>query len=84
MPETSVVADVEQFILRELALGAAVESIAPDDDLLGSGIIDSHGLMELIGFLDERYGVNVADDELEPANFQSLSSIEAFVLDKRR
>lgn len=84
MPETSVVADLEQFILTELALGGAVDSIAADDDLLGTGIIDSHGLMELIGFLGERYGVTVADDELEPGNFQSLNSIEAFVRAKRR
>ncbi len=75
----SVSAEVESFLLTELALGGSVDSIAPDRDLLASGILDSHGFQELIAFLDERYGIKVADDQLTPENFQSLNAIDAFV-----
>jgi acyl carrier protein len=75
----SVVADVEQFILSEFMHGSAVERIAPDEDLLATGIVDSHGIMQLVAFLKERYGVTVADEELKPENFQTLARIEAFV-----
>lgn len=74
----SVVGDLEQFIL-EITQGTGVTAVAPDEDLLANGIIDSHGLMELVGFIEQRYGVSVADDDLLPENFQSLSHIEAFV-----
>jgi acyl carrier protein len=81
---SSVPAEVEAFILKELALGGAVESIAPDEDLLATGIIDSHGFMELIAFLDQQYGIVVPEDELKPENFQSLDAIDAFVQRSRR
>lgn len=78
----SVVADLEQFIL-EITQGTGVTAVAADDDLLANGIIDSHGLMELVGFIEQRYGISVSDDDLLPENFQSLSHIEAFVERKR-
>jgi acyl carrier protein len=78
----SVASELEQFIVKEITQGAGVTSIAPGDDLLSEGIIDSHGLMEVVGFLESRYGIVVADDDLLPENFQSLASIEAFVASK--
>lgn len=79
----SVVDDLEKFVL-EITQGTGVTAVAPDDDLLANGIIDSHGLMELVGFIEQRYGVSVSDDDLLPENFQSLSHIEAFVERKAR
>jgi acyl carrier protein len=75
----SVASELEQFIVKEITQGSGVESIGPDEDLLADGIIDSHGLMEVVGFIEARYAVVVADDDLLPENFQSLNSIAAFV-----
>lgn len=80
----SVTAEVEQFILEDLALGSMVEHIDCDEDLLGSGIVDSFGLAQLIVFLQERYGITVAEAELTPEQFRSLRSIEAFVHERER
>jgi acyl carrier protein len=79
----SVAADVEQFILQELMSGSAVESIDHDEDLLGSGVIDSHGLMQLVAFLRDRYDVAVPDEALTPENFQTIAAIDAFVQRER-
>jgi acyl carrier protein len=79
----SVATDVEQFIVGELTQGRGIDSVAPDEDLLASGIVDSHGVMEMVAFLEGRYGISVSDDDLTPENFQSLSSVEAFVARKR-
>lgn len=79
----SVATDVEQFIVGELTQGRGIDSVAPDEDLLASGIVDSHGVMEMVAFLEDRYGIAVSDDDLTPENFQSLSSVEAFVARKR-
>lgn len=78
----SVAADLEQFVL-EITKGTGVTAVAPDDDLLANGIVDSHGLMELVGFIEQRYGISVSDDDLLPENFQSLSHIQAFVERKK-
>jgi acyl carrier protein len=79
----SVSADIEQFILSELTQGRGISEIDHSENLLSKGIVDSHGVMELVGFLEERYGISVADEDLAPENFESVSSIEAFVERKR-
>ena len=71
--------DVEQFILAELARGRGVKSIERDESLLTTGIVDSHGVMELVAFLEQRYGISVDDADLTPENFDNVVSIESFV-----
>jgi acyl carrier protein len=75
----SVSTDIEQFIVSELAQGRGISAIDPADNLLTKGIVDSHGVMELVGFLEARYGISVDDADLTPENFESVASIEAFV-----
>jgi acyl carrier protein len=75
----SVSADIEQFILSELTQGRGITEIDPSENLLSKGIVDSHGVMELVGFLEERFGISVGDEDLSPENFESVTSIAAFV-----
>jgi acyl carrier protein len=74
-----VATEVEQFILRELLAGSSIDAIDHDEDLLGAGVVDSHGLMQLVAFLRERYGIAVPDEALTPENFQNIAGIAAFV-----
>ena len=78
----SVTAEVEAFILDEIAVGRAT-SIACDEDLLAGGVIDSLGVTQMGAFLEDRYGIRVTDEELRPVNFQTLARIEAFVSRRR-
>jgi acyl carrier protein len=79
----TVATDVEQFIVAELTQGRGIDAIAPDENLLASGIVDSHGVMEMVSFLERRYGLTIDDDDLTPENFESLRTIEAFVEGKK-
>ncbi len=79
----SVSNDIEQFILDELTQGRGITEIDQDENLLSKGIVDSHGVMELVGFLEQRYGTSVGDEDLTPENFESVNRIEAFVERKR-
>jgi acyl carrier protein len=80
---TSVTAELEAFVLEEIALGHGLRSIARDDDLLASGILDSLGVTTLVAFVEQRFGIDVADEDLTPANFQTLARIEEFVARRR-
>jgi acyl carrier protein len=80
----SITAELEQFIVAELTKGRGIVAVAPDEDLLASGIVDSHGVVEIVAFLEGRYGVTIGDDDLTPENFQSLDAIDAFVHAQRR
>ena len=78
----SVAAEVEKFIVEEIALGTGVDAVGHDDDLLAQDVIDSLGIVELVAFLESRYGIEVGDDDLVPENFQSVNRVVAFVTAK--
>lgn len=50
---------------------------------LDQGILDSTGVLELVTFIEGRFGISVPDDELVPANFDSLAALSAYVQRKR-
>ena len=57
--------------------------LADDDELLGLGVIDSLGFVELVEEVQERYGIQVQDAEITEDNFGSVSALVAFI-DRRR
>jgi acyl carrier protein len=75
----STAAEVEQFIVGEIAQGRGIDALAHDRDLLGDGVIDSLGIVELIAFLEKQYAIKVEDDDIDQENFRSVESIVAFV-----
>jgi acyl carrier protein len=75
----TVAAELETFIQAELTQGRGIDAIGPEDELLTLGIVDSHGILELVGFIEERYCIAVADDDLTPENFATITSIEQFI-----
>ena len=54
-----------------------------DDDLLGLGLVDSLGFVELVDEIQTRYGVAVSDVEITEENFGSVDAITAFVSARR-
>lgn len=51
--------------------------------LLDQGIIDSTGVLEVIGFIEETFGITVEDSELLPENLDSIQGIAHFVTRKK-
>jgi len=47
--------------------------------LFDEGIFDSMGLLKLISFLEERFGIKVDDSELDASNFGSITAIASFL-----
>ena len=56
--------------------------LADSDSLLELGVIDSTGVVELVGEVEERYGITVDDAEITEENFGSLAGLVAFVESK--
>jgi acyl carrier protein len=69
---------IRHFIATELAAGANT-TIADNDQLLEQGIIDSFGIMSLLGFLEEKFSVHIEGDDLTPENFSSIGTISALI-----
>jgi len=56
--------------------------VGPDESLLRAGVIDSLGVMEVIGFVEELGGFQVQEDEITEANFGTLNAITRYVASK--
>ena len=50
-----------------------------DASFLEEGIVDSTGVLELVMFVEETFGVTVADEEIVPENFDSVSQLAAYI-----
>jgi acyl carrier protein len=75
---------VRAFIVENFLFGSTDTGLDGDTSFLDSRIIDSTGIFELVGFLEETYELHVEDHEFEPANLDTLNRIAAFVERKQR
>ncbi len=75
---------VRGFILENYLFTADVSALGLDDSLLGRGIVDSTGMLEIIFFIEEQLGVKVKDEEMIPDNLDSVNRIAAFVESRRK
>ena len=70
---------LKHFIATELMYGEDDDVLSSEEPLLGSGIVDSLGIMRLVSYIEEEFGVVVPEDELIPEHFQTVSRLAAFV-----
>ena len=55
----------------------------PDNtSFLNEGIIDSMNVLELVMFVEEKFGVTVADQDIVPDNFDSVTQLADFIRSK--
>jgi acyl carrier protein len=75
---------IRRFILENYLFTDDPTQLGLDDSLLGRGIVDSTGMLEIILFIEEQLGVKVADSEMVPEHLDSVNRIAAFVTSKRK
>jgi acyl carrier protein len=80
---TNVNTDIRRFIITTFPL-ARKRQILDSDALLESGMLDSQGVLEVVTFIEQEYSINVSDEDLIPANFQSIDHIATFVQSKAK
>ena len=70
---------IRNYVLSELVTDKQHTNLSDTDQLIESGIIDSLGIMKLIGYLEENLSVQIDDMELIPENFASIEAITELV-----
>jgi acyl carrier protein len=75
----SNVTTIKQFIVEEFLPDISTDDLPLDHDLLADGVIDSLGLLKLIAWIEDRFGLSVDDAAMDPDNFRSVQAIDAFV-----
>ncbi len=70
---------VRNYILENYLFTNDASALSDGDSFLDKGIIDSTGILEVIYFLEEEFGVSVDDEEMIPENLDSVDNIVVFI-----
>lgn len=82
MQSTELKAQIRSFVLANFYVADPAK--VPDGrSLLEQGIIDSTGVLEIISFVESTFGITVEDEEMIPANLDSIDGIARFVQRKQ-
>ena len=79
---TDVASEVRGYVIDRFLFGQNTDRLSNEDSFLERHIVDSTGILEVVAFLEQRYGIRVEDEELIPDNLDSVSRIAAFVARK--
>jgi acyl carrier protein len=75
--------EIRNFIVENFLFGNREKLPGDDDSFLQKGLIDSTGILEVISFVEEKFGISVEDDELVPENLDSIRFLTDFIGRKR-
>ena len=74
-------AAVREFIAENFLFRADAD-LDDDQSLLESGVIDSTGVLEVIAFLEQTFGISIADEEIVPENLDSINNMTRYLASK--
>ena len=81
MQTTSIEPEIYKFIVDNFMSGQA-DGLGYGESLLQKGVIDSTGVLELVTFLQDNFEITVEDDEIIPANLETVNFIVSYVGNK--
>ena len=71
--------EIREFLVANYLLGQDPAALPGGSSLIEAGLIDSTGVLELVGYLEERFDIRITNEELLPENLDSIDNIVAFV-----
>jgi acyl carrier protein len=77
--ESYIYKKIHKFIKQNFPMK---RNLNDDDSFLEKGIIDSSGVLELVGFIESTFHIEIEDDELVPDNLDSVNKIINFIKNK--
>lgn len=75
----SIENEVRQFLADNFILDDGGAGLDSDESLTQAGVLDSMGVLELIMFIEQRFGITIPDEDTLPENLDSVSRIVAYV-----
>ena len=59
--QTTIEQEIRQFVISNFLFGTDDGSLTAEESFLENGIVDSTGVLELVGFIEQTYGIKVKD-----------------------
>ena len=75
--------EIRDFIVDNFLFGNTEYSLGDEESFLQKGFIDSTGILEVVSFIEEKFGIKIEDDDLIPENLDSIRRLSDFIARKR-
>jgi acyl carrier protein len=72
-------AAVRQYLRDNVVLAGGLDDLTDEASFLERNLLDSTGVLELVAFIEDRFGFKVGDDEIVPDNLDSIALVAAYV-----
>ncbi|NJN55428.1 MAG: acyl carrier protein [Anaerolineae bacterium] len=70
---------IKKYIAENFLFSSNGFTLDDDESLLEAGVVDSLGVVELVSFVEEKFGITVPDDDIVPDNFDSVDNLAAYI-----
>lgn len=71
--------DLRRFIVENLLFSDKEYPFEDDASFLKNGVVDSTGVMELVAYVEKKFGVSVDPKEIVPDNFDSIKNLTGYI-----
>jgi acyl carrier protein len=79
MDKQNTTSKIKTFLAQQFPM---TRNVSNEEPLLTNGLIDSLGILEVVTFVENEFGILVSDEDLLPENFGSIHSLTNFVQQK--
>ncbi len=80
---TEIETKIRKFLAENFILSEQVEQLGMSDSFLEKGVIDSTGILELVFFVEDQFGIQIDTSEVLPENFDSIESLASYIRRKQ-
>ena len=74
---------IRQFLVENFVLSEQVDELGFDKSFLENGVVDSTGILELVFFVEDQFGIKIDTSEVLPENFDSINALAAYIRRKQ-
>lgn len=79
MPNEEIEQKLRAFLVKNFLYAQDGITLGGADSLMDRGVIDSTGVLELVGHLEKTFGIQVEDEDLVPENLDTVDNLVRFV-----
>lgn len=82
MPE--IEEKIRKFLIENFVLSEQLDELGFEESFLENGVVDSTGILELVFFVEDQFGIQIDTSEVLPENFDSVNCLASFIRRKQK
>lgn len=82
MPE--IEEKIRKFLIENFVLSEQLDELGFEESFLENGVVDSTGILELVFFVEDQFGIQIDTSEVQPENFDSVNCLASYIRRKQK